>query len=85
MIGLSHLSKTYAKSGTKAVDDLSLEIRDGEIFGLLGPNGAGKSTAIKMMTGVLKPDSGSVEIGGVDMAVSPIEAKSRFGFVADDP
>jgi ABC-2 type transport system ATP-binding protein len=85
MIRLTHLSKTYAKSGTKAVDDLSLEIRDGEIFGLLGPNGAGKSTTIKMMTGVLKPDSGLVEIGGVDMASSPIEAKSRFGFVADDP
>ncbi len=85
MIRLSHLSKTYAKSGTKAVDDLSLEIRDGEIFGLLGPNGAGKSTTIKMMTGVLRPDSGAVEIGGVDMAASPIEAKSRFGFVADDP
>jgi ABC-2 type transport system ATP-binding protein len=85
MIRLTQLSKTYAKSGTKAVDDLSLEIRDGEIFGLLGPNGAGKSTTIKMMTGVLRPDSGSVEIGGVDMARSPIEAKSRFGFVADDP
>jgi ABC-2 type transport system ATP-binding protein len=85
VIRLQNLSKTYAKSETKAVDDLSLEIRDGEIFGLLGPNGAGKSTTIKMMTGVLKPDSGRIEIGGVDMAASPIEAKSRFGFVADDP
>jgi ABC-2 type transport system ATP-binding protein len=85
VIRLEHLTKTYAKSGTKAVDDISLEIRDGEIFGLLGPNGAGKSTTIKMMTGVLRPDAGRVEIGGVDMAASPIEAKSRFGFVADDP
>jgi ABC-2 type transport system ATP-binding protein len=85
VIRLEHLSKTYAKSGAKAVDDLSLEIRDGEIFGLLGPNGAGKSTTIKMLTGVLRPDSGRVEIGGIDMAASPIEAKSRFGFVADDP
>lgn len=85
MIRLEHLTKTYAKSGTKAVDDLSLEIRDGEIFGLLGPNGAGKSTTIKMLTGVLKPDSGRIEIGGSDMAATPIEAKSRFGFVADDP
>jgi ABC-2 type transport system ATP-binding protein len=85
MIHLEHLTKTYAKSGTKAVDDLSLEIRDGEIFGLLGPNGAGKSTTIKMMTGVLAPDSGRVEIAGVDMAASPREAKRGFGFVADDP
>jgi ABC-2 type transport system ATP-binding protein len=85
VIRLNHLTKTYAKSGTKAVNDLSLEIRDGEIFGLLGPNGAGKSTTIKMLTGVLRPDAGSVEIGGIDMAASPIQAKSRFGFVADDP
>jgi len=85
MIRLQDLSKTYAKSGTKAVADLSLEIRDGEIFGLLGPNGAGKSTTIKMLTGVLRPDSGRVEIGGTDMAASPLEAKARFGFVADDP
>jgi ABC-2 type transport system ATP-binding protein len=85
MISLQHLTKTYAKSGTKAVNDLSLEIRDGEIFGLLGPNGAGKSTTIKMLTGVIRPDAGSVEIGGVDMAVAPLDAKRRFGFVADDP
>jgi ABC-2 type transport system ATP-binding protein len=85
VIRVNHLTKTYAKSGTKAVNDLSLEIRDGEIFGLLGPNGAGKSTTIKMLTGVLRPDAGSVEIGGIDMAASPIQAKSRFGFVADDP
>ena len=85
MISLQHLTKSYARSGTKAVDDLSLEIRDGEIFGLLGPNGAGKSTTLRMLTGVLKPDSGNVEIGGLDMAASPLEAKARFGFVADDP
>ena len=85
MIKLEHLTKTYARSGAKAVADLSLEIRDGEIFGLLGPNGAGKSTTIKMLTGVLRPDSGLVEIEGIDLARSPIEAKSRFGFVADDP
>lgn len=85
MISLQYLSKTYAKSGTKAVDDLSFEIKDGEIFGLLGPNGAGKSTTIKMLTGVLRPDSGSVQVSGIDMTASPIEAKRRFGFVADDP
>jgi ABC-2 type transport system ATP-binding protein len=85
MIRLEHLTKTYAKSAVKAVDDLSLEIHDGEIFGFLGPNGAGKTTTIKMLTGVLKPDVGLVEIGGIDMARAPLEAKARFGFVGDDP
>jgi ABC-2 type transport system ATP-binding protein len=85
LIKLEGLSKTYAKSGAKAVDSLSLEVRDGEIFGFLGPNGAGKTTTIKMLTGVLKPDSGRVEIGGVDMAARPLEAKARFGLVGDNP
>ncbi len=85
MIRLDHLSKTYAKSGTKAVDDLSIEVRNGEIFGFLGPNGAGKTTTIKMLTGVLRPDSGKVEIDGIDMAARPLEAKARFGLVSDDP
>jgi len=85
MIKLESLSKTYAKSGTKAVDDLSLELRDGEIFGFLGPNGAGKTTTIKLLTGVLRPDSGRVEIGGLDMAKRPLEAKALFGLVGDNP
>lgn len=85
MIKLEDLSKTYAKSGTKAVDGLSLEIRDGEIFGFLGPNGAGKTTTIKILTGVLEPDSGLVEIDGIDMALRPLEAKARFGLVGDNP
>ncbi|MDP3178540.1 MAG: ABC transporter ATP-binding protein [Spirochaetaceae bacterium] len=85
MISLANLSKTYAKSGTKAVDGLSLEIRDGEIFGFLGPNGAGKTTTLKMLTGVLRPDSGSVSVDGIDMLARPLEAKGRLGYVGDDP
>jgi ABC-2 type transport system ATP-binding protein len=85
MIELESLSKTYAKSGTKAVDGLSLSIRDGEIFGFLGPNGAGKTTTIKLLTGVLKPDEGKVVIGGIDMATRPLEAKALFGLVGDNP
>jgi len=85
MIKLEALSKTYARGGTRAVDGLSLEVRDGEIFGFLGPNGAGKTTTIKMLTGVLKPDSGRVEIGGIDMAVRPLEAKALLGLVGDNP
>lgn len=84
MIKLNNVSKTYGKSDKPAVDNLSLEIKDGEIFGFLGPNGAGKSTTIKMLTGILTPDYGSIEINGVSMLDNPIEAKSLIGFVPDN-
>ena len=84
MIRLHNVSKTYAKSLTKAVDNLSLEIKAGEIFGFLGPNGAGKSTTIKMITGILTPDCGTIEIDGIDLATNPIAAKSLVGFVPDN-
>ncbi len=83
MIRLTDVSKTY-KSGVKAVDGLTLQVNDGEIFGFLGPNGAGKSTTIKMITGILSPDGGTVEIDGVNMAEQPIAAKSLIGFVPDN-
>ena len=84
MIRLHNVSKTYAKSQTKAVEDLSLEIKAGEIFGFLGPNGAGKSTTIKMITGILSPDRGTIEIDGINIAENPIAAKSIVGFVPDN-
>ncbi|MCH5156288.1 MAG: ABC transporter ATP-binding protein [Clostridiales bacterium] len=84
MIRLYNVSKTYLKSQTKAVDDLSLEIHSGEIFGFLGPNGAGKSTTIKMITGILKPDCGTIEVEGINVADNPIGAKSLVGFVPDN-
>ena len=62
MIEIKNLSKSYNKGAVKAVDDLNLTINNGEIFGFLGPNGAGKTTTIKMMVGLLKPDSGTVKI-----------------------
>lgn len=84
MIEVRNITKTY--SGTvKAVDDLSITIEDGEIFGFLGPNGAGKTTTIKMITGILRPDSGSIKINGTDITEKPLEAKRKFGFVPDDP
>lgn len=84
MIEVTNITKTY--SGTvKAVDDLSITIDDGEIFGFLGPNGAGKTTTIKMITGILRPDSGSIKINGTDITEKPLEAKRKFGFVPDDP
>jgi len=85
MIELSGISKTYAKSAVKAVDGLSVTVKDGEIFGFLGPNGAGKTTTIKALTGVLKADEGSVRIDGIDLTAEPIAAKRRIGYVTDNP
>lgn len=85
MIKIEHISKSYVK-GKKSVDDLNLEIKDGEIFGFLGPNGAGKSTTLKMMTGILNPDSGGdILIDGKSIIKEPLEAKKQFGFVPDSP
>lgn len=84
MIEFKNVSKSY-KKGTKAVDDLTLTVNDGEIFGFLGPNGAGKSTSIRMLTGILNIDEGQILLDGVDITKDPIEAKKHFGYVADDP
>lgn len=84
MIELSAVTKSY-NSQTKAVDDLTLTVRGGEIFGFLGPNGAGKTTTIKMIAGITKPDKGTIRINGTDIAERPIEAKRQFGYVPDSP
>ena len=84
MIEFKNVSKSY-KKGVKAVDDLSLTINDGEIFGFLGPNGAGKSTTIRMLTGILNIDEGQILLDGRDIEKEPIAAKETFGYVADDP
>jgi len=83
MIKIEHLVKTFENK--IAVNDLSLEIPEGKIFGFLGPNGAGKSTTIKMLTGILKPDSGKVSINGLDIFTSPIEVKKQLAYVPDEP
>lgn len=66
-----------------AVNDISFEVRCGEIFGYLGPNGAGKSTTLKMISGMLSPDSGSITIGGFNLQQEPLQAKKRVGFVPE--
>ena len=83
MIRLTDLTKRYGKF--TAVDGISLEVPRGELFGLLGPNGAGKTTTMRMIAGILRPTSGSVFVGGVDMLGNPLEAKSRIGFIPDRP
>lgn len=84
MIRLTNVSKSYARSSKKAVNNISLEVNGGEIFGFIGPNGAGKSTTIKMITGILAPTEGTVEIDGVNIAQNPTLAKSNIGFVPDN-
>ena len=83
MIRFENVTKTYAGGSTRAVDDLCMDIVGGKVFGFLGPNGAGKTTTIKMMTGILNPDAGSILLEGVDMGKDPIQAKRMFGFVPD--
>ena len=83
MIDLQHVTKTYAKNNHKAVDDLSLQVQGGELFGFIGPNGAGKTTTIKMMTGVLTPDEGTIMMAGHKMDTERLEAQRMIGFVPD--
>ena len=84
MINIKNVSKSY-KQGKKVIDNINLEIKDGEIFGFIGQNGAGKTTTIKMMTGILEIDEGDIIIDGKSIKESPIEAKKQFGLVPDSP
>lgn len=85
MISIQNVSKTYGNSGKKAVDSMNWNIPDGKITGFIGPNGAGKSTTLKMITGIVKPDTGQITLNGHDIEKEPIPAKQQFGFVSDSP
>jgi ABC-2 type transport system ATP-binding protein len=87
MISVANLIKTF-NSGQKsfnAVDNISFNVRKGEIFAFLGPNGAGKTTTIKMLTTLLKPTSGSINIGGFDPVKDQDKVRKSFGIVFQDP
>src|SRR3954447_19511116 len=83
MIRVEHLVKTYGE--IEAVRDISFEVNEGEIFAFLGPNGAGKTTTIKMLTTLLRPTSGRVQIDGLDPRTHSNEVRKRFGIVFQDP
>lgn len=83
MINVSHLTKCYGSF--KAVDDLSFEIENGQVYGFLGPNGAGKSTTMNIMTGCLSPTEGSVSIDGHDILEEPEKAKRLIGYLPEIP
>lgn len=84
MVRLEQITKSYAKGKVRAVDNLSLHIKHGEIFGFIGPNGAGKTTTIKIVTGILSPDYGSVTIDGINLTAQPVAAKRKMGYVPDN-
>lgn len=83
MIQFDHVVKQYGKSNVRAVDDLCLNVESGKTTAFIGPNGAGKTTTIRLLTGILQPTSGTVTVGGVNMAKDPITAKRMIGFVPD--
>src|SRR5580693_6325602 len=83
MIRVENLVKRFGD--LVAVNSISFDVKQGEIFAFLGPNGAGKTTTIKMLTTLLKPTSGKVELDGLDPAVQQNEARKRFGIVFQDP
>lgn len=84
MIEIKNITKSY-KKGTKVIENMNLEIKNGEIFGFLGPNGAGKTTTIKMITGILEIDEGDIVLDGKSIKREPVEAKKQIGFISDNP
>ena len=84
MIKMKNVTKIYGGK-VKAVDNLTLDLRPGEIFGFLGPNGAGKTTTIKILTGITSPDSGEITLNDITLEKDPLLYKRQFGYVPDNP
>lgn len=84
MIKFKNVTKVYNRT-IKAVNNVSFEVRGGEIVGFTGPNGSGKTTTIKMLTGILPPDKGEIKINDFDIKKNMIQAKSSIGYIADSP
>lgn len=85
MLRLTNVTKRYPGQTKPAVDDLTLEVREGEIFGFLGPNGAGKTTTIKMIVGLIRPDAGKIRVNGHNLEDDPTKLKAQIGFCPDTP
>jgi len=84
LVNILNVTKSY-NGKVNAVNKLNLNIEDGKILGLLGPNGAGKTTTIKMITGIIQPTMGDIEINGTSITKEPVKAKEQFGYVPDSP
>lgn len=85
MLKIKNFSKTYSNSEKKAVDNLNLTVKKGEIFGFIGHNGAGKTTAIKAMVGINEIDEGEIIIDGISIKENPIECKKKIAYIPDNP
>lgn len=83
MLKIEHLTKVYG--GKKAVDDLSLHIQLGEIYGFIGHNGAGKTTTLKSVVGILQFDEGEITIDGISIREQPLACKKKFAYIPDNP
>ena len=83
MLRIEHLTKTYGEK--KAVDDLSLHIAPGEIYGFIGHNGAGKTTTLKSIAGILQFDAGDIHIGGISIREDPLACKHMMAYIPDNP
>ena len=83
MIEINDLTKTFGSF--KAVDGLTLKVEPGEIFGFLGPNGAGKTTTVKILSGIMRPTSGSARVAGFDVAKDALAAKRAMAYIPDEP
>lgn len=85
MLKLESVSKTYAGSQEKAVSNLNLNLKKGEVFGFLGPNGAGKTTTLELIVGILQQDEGRILLEDINIKEEPIKAKKQIGYVPDNP
>ena len=85
MLSIKNISKTYRKSNVKAIDNISLDIKEGDIFGFIGPNGSGKSTTIKCITGIHSYDEGEIIFNGVSIKDNPNVCKKDMAYVPDNP
>lgn len=83
MLKIEHLTKQYGEK--KAVDDLSLHIKRGEIYGFIGHNGAGKTTTLKSIVGILQFDAGEIRIDGESIEKAPLECKKKIAYIPDNP
>ena len=83
MLEICHLTKIYGEK--KAVDDLSLSIDAGEIYGFIGHNGAGQTTTLKSVVGILRFDSGEIKINGISVNEDPIACKKQLAYIPDNP
>ena len=84
MIEIKGVSKTY-NGKVKALDNMNFSVGKGELVGFIGPNGSGKTTTIKLLTGVLVPDKGTITVNGFDVRKEPLKAKASIGYIPDNP